>query len=78
MPLERQARLLWLILRCDALCRQALERGADVQALQSLPVREKLGRAKMAAQDGWDAQYAALEAELKQEIAALSEKEEEA
>ena len=78
MPLERQARLLWLILRCDALCRRALERGADVQALQSLPVREKLGRAKMAAQDGWDAQYAALEAELKQEIAALSEKEEEA
>ena len=65
---EKQFRLLGLILRYDELCREALGRGAPMEKLTALPVRERIGRAKMAAPDAFAADYDAMEAEMKQQI----------
>ena len=49
---ERQEKLLALILRYDALCRGAIEKGAPVMKLFDIPAREKIGRAKSVPEDG--------------------------
>ena len=74
-PLPRQARLLELILRWDALCRSAQGQGAALRDLLALPARQVLGRAKMAAEDGWQSAYDALEKQMEQETAALKREE---
>ena len=50
-------------------CREALSKGADMNALFAIPVREKIGRAKMADAKTFEADYDAIAAEMKQEIA---------
>ena len=72
-PLTRQAALLGMILRYDDLCRAAIGRGADAELLFSLPVREEIGRAKMAAQDDWQEAYAVIETHMAAQIAAITE-----
>ena len=74
-PLPRQARLLELILRWDALCRSAQGQGAALRDLLALPARQVLGRAKMAAEDGWQSAYDALEKQMEQETATLKREE---
>ncbi len=44
----KQYRLLDLVLKYDVLCRDALNRGADMNGLFAIDAREKIGRAKMA------------------------------
>ncbi len=43
---DRQEKLLAMILRYDALCRQAIAQGAPVMDLFAIPAREQIGRAK--------------------------------
>ena len=74
-PLPRQARLLELILSWDALCRAAQTQGAALRDLLALPARQALGRAKMAAEDGWQSAYDALEKQMKQETTVLKREE---
>ena len=74
-PLPRQARLLELILSWDALCRSAQTQGAALRDLLALPARQALGRAKMAAEDGWQSAYDALEKQMKQETTVLKREE---
>ena len=64
----KQFRLMDLILTYDVLCREAIEKGADLNALIAIDAREKIGRAKMAAVDTFEADYAAIEAQMKEEI----------
>ncbi len=64
----KQAGLLSLIIRYDELCREALEKGADLNALISIPQRETIGRAKMVDQSDYEAQYADIAAKMKAEI----------
>ena len=40
-----------------------------------LPARQALGRAKMAAEDGWQSAYDALEKQMKQETTVLKREE---
>ena len=75
-PLAQQARLLELILCYDTLCRAAIEQGNAAQALFALPVRETLARAKMAPGEEWAQQYAALERQMRQQIAEQTREEE--
>ena len=63
----KQFRLLDIILHYDAICRDALGKGADMESLFVISAREKIGRAKMADVKTFEADYA--------EIAALMEKE---
>ena len=66
---DKQFRLLDMVLEFDVQCREALKQGADVNGLFAIPVREKIGRAKMADAKTFGADYDKLLAEMKQEIA---------
>ena len=65
----KQFRLLDLILHYDILCREALEKGADMNGLFAIDAREKIGRAKMADAATFSADYDAIAAQMKEEIA---------
>jgi V/A-type H+-transporting ATPase subunit A len=74
----KQFKLLDTILKYDALCRDALAKGANMNKLFTIPVREKLGRAKMADAAKFGDMYDGYVAEMKQEIGAVVEGGEEA
>ena len=64
----KQYRLMALVLRYDELCREALAKGADMEKLFVINAREKIGRAKMADADSFEADYKAIEEQMKAEI----------
>ena len=65
----KQFRLLDTILHYDSLCRDALEKNADINGLFAIDAREKIGRAKMADAETFAADYDAIDAQMKDEIA---------
>ena len=67
----KQFRLLDMVLSYDSLCRAALEKNADMEALFAIDAREKIGRAKMADARTFEADYDAIAAEMKAEIDAV-------
>ena len=64
----KQYRLLDMVLQYDAVCREALKKHADMEALFVIPAREKIGRAKMADAKTFSEDYDAIIAEMKQQI----------
>ena len=64
----KQYRLLDIILHYDELCREALAKGADMNALFVISAREKIGRAKMADAVSFTADYDEIEALMNKEI----------
>ena len=64
----KQFRLLDMVLQYDALCREALDKGADMNGLFAIDAREKIGRAKMADAKTFETDYDAIEAQMKREI----------
>ena len=64
----KQYRLLDMVLEYDVLCREALEKHADIDGLFAIDAREKIGRAKMADAKTFGADYDAIIAEMKQQI----------
>ncbi len=64
----KQFRLLDMVLKYDVLCREALAKGCDMNALFVIPAREKIGRAKMADPNAFTGVYDQIEAEMKAEI----------
>ena len=64
----KQFRLMDIILQYDALCRDALNKGADMNGRFAIDAREKIGRAKMADAKTFEADYDAIEAQMKKEI----------
>ena len=64
----KQYRLLDIILQYDELCREALTKGADMNALFVISAREKIGRAKMADAVSFAADYDEIEALMNKEI----------
>ena len=64
----KQFRLLDIILQYDALCRDALNKGADMNGLFAIDAREKIGRAKMADAKTFESDYDAIAAQMKKEI----------
>ena len=64
----KQYKLMDLVLRFDSLCRDALQKGADMEKLFTIPARERVGRAKMADVKVFEKDYAEIEAEMKREI----------
>ena len=71
---DRQMRMLAMILNFDRLCRDAIGKGAALQALFDIPSKEKIGRAKFVDADKYVAEYAAIAEEMAQEITAIAEK----
>ena len=64
----KQFRLMDIILQYDALCRDALNKGADMNGLFAIDAREKIGRAKMADARTFESDYDAIAAQMKKEI----------
>ena len=64
----KQFRLLDIILQYDALCRDALNKGADMNGLFAIDIREKIGRAKMSDAKTFESDYDAIAAQMKKEI----------
>ena len=64
----KQFRLMDIILQYDTLCRDALNKGADMNGLFAIDVREKIGRAKMADAKTFESDYDAIAAQMKKEI----------
>ena len=71
---DRQSRLLAMILDYDRLCRGALEKGADPDALFSLPARAAIGRAKSVPEERYIQAYETIARDMAQQIAQLTEK----
>ena len=68
----KQYRLLDVILRYDAACRDALAKDADMDALFTIASREKIGRAKMADASTFDSDYDAIYEQMIGEIEAVA------
>ena len=64
----KQFRLLKIVLQYDDLCRDALMKGADMNKLFGIEVRERIGRAKMADPNGFGEIYDDIEKQMKAEI----------
>jgi V/A-type H+-transporting ATPase subunit A len=64
----KQYKLMDLVLHFDVLCREALQKGADMEKLFIIPARERIGRAKTADVKVFEQEYAEIEAQMKREI----------
>ncbi len=74
-PLEKQARLMKLILKYYDFSRRAVASGADLRDIFSVSAREKLGRAKDVSNETYNKEYDEIEALMEKEMGALSSKE---
>ncbi len=70
-PLSQQAALMELILYFRRRAMIALEKGADIQKISDLAVREKIGRAKEAPADAYENIYKEIKAEIDLSISKL-------
>ena len=68
--LEKQYRMMQLIVDNFKLCQNAVTKGVDIEDLLELPVNDKIGRAKYIREDKLD-EFDEIEKELKKEIADL-------
>jgi len=71
---DRQFQMMGLIFEYDALCREAIRKGADAQELFAIPVREGIGRAKSAPEETYAADYAKIREEMRAQIEAIAAK----
>ena len=65
---RRQYLLLSMVLHYDTLCREALEKGADMQKLISIPARVAVGRAKSVPSDEYETVYAQIREDMNSQI----------
>ena len=65
---DRQERMLQLILDYDKLCRNAIQRGANVQELFDISMREAIGRAKSVEEESYVENFGQIRQKMEQEI----------
>jgi V/A-type H+-transporting ATPase subunit A len=73
--LHKQFRMLKMILSYYYMALDSIQKNVDLKELFSLPVREKIGRAKYIPQDKIDVEYDQIEKELVEQMEALVAKE---
>jgi len=64
----KQFQLLDIVLRYDEMCREALEKGANMNTLFVIPARERIGRAKMADPKNFEEVFSSIRVQMKKEI----------
>jgi len=69
--LDRQIRLLGLILKYDELCRAALVKGTPLPPLIDISVRERIGRAKSIPDEEYKDVYSDMEKDMTEQITAI-------
>ena len=70
-PLQQQYALASLILYFGEKAEEAIDKGADIQKISELPVREQIGRAKAAAADQFEEQYTKIRKEIDRQLEML-------
>jgi V/A-type H+/Na+-transporting ATPase subunit A len=65
---SKQAKMIQLVFMYYDLARDALEQGADFSAIESLPVREEIGRMKYIPENEFDLKAAQIQENLKSQI----------
>ena len=73
--LDKQYRLIKLILSFYKKSGDVLKRGADIEKIAELPVRERIGRAKSVAPEKYVSEFEDIDREISAELAALTDKE---
>jgi len=76
-PVEKQYLMLKLVLQCQDVCIEALDRGVDLDFLISLPVREAIARAKYLSNEDFESEIAKISQRLSQEVADYKKESEE-
>ena len=74
--LKKQLYMIKLILGFNDEAADAVAKGADIEKISALPVREKIGRFKYVAEENTDAEYDKLTTEISSELHDLLSKEE--
>ena len=69
---DRQSMLLGMILKYDALCREAITKGAVAAKLFDIPAREQIGRAKSVPEDQYKTVYAQIAQDMENQIDAVT------
>ncbi len=77
-PLDKQHAMLELIFTYEDEARRAIARGADIEAICSLPVHERIGRAKAADPKSYRSEYGAILKEIREQTEALAVQAEQA
>ena len=72
-PLQKQHAMLELIFTFEAEARRAIAAGADIEDITTLPVHERIGRAKSADNDGYRQEFDEILTEIRTEINGLIE-----
>jgi len=70
-PLQKQFGILDLIFTYEDLAREAIAAGADIEDVCSLPVHERIGRAKTAPNDAYAAEFDAIKKDISEQLAEL-------
>jgi len=65
---DKQLKLMQLIMTYSKFAREAIDAGADMEKIFSIPARDKIGRAKHAAPDSYEAEYKAITEEMRAQI----------
>ena len=63
-PLDKQCGILDMIFTYEDRARKAIEAGADIEEICSLPVHERIARAKTVANDNYQNEFKAIKAEI--------------
>ncbi len=71
---DRQERMLSMILRYDELAREAIARGAQIDAILELPVRTSIAQTKYEEPDAWQTAFDGIDRELAEQMRQLTEK----
>lgn len=74
-PLEKQFKMMNLVLEYYDISAEGLKRGADIEKLASLPVRERIGRYKYIPNENLEKEYDEIVTELHRQVDALTGKE---
>ena len=73
--LKKQLYMMQLILNFNDEAADLLAKGADVEAVAELPVREKIGRFKYIKEEDTDSEFSRLSTEISAELNGLLDKE---
>ena len=72
-PLDKQLKMLTTIMGFEQLAVQALEKGAGIDAINTLPIRDEISRMKYITNASFSEEHAALEGRMQEQFKALGD-----
>jgi V/A-type H+-transporting ATPase subunit A len=72
-PLEKQLKMITTIISFEDLAVQALEKGAGIDVISKLAIRDEISRMKYIANVSFNEEHAALESRMQEQFKALGD-----